>query len=265
MDTACGQSIILSSGNILTKSIAWKNGSDAANEEVYESLKSCFDGPSKIIQTGDVYEVFGDDIKNVNGDSERQDLKISLKIFLYSPEKGDLASSIEKGLRLTSSETLDTLVVTFSGHMEGIPISLDIVKSAWLILEDMVRNGKVKVIGLSDVDTQLFIQLHDWAQIKPGIIQINLASCCVVPPELADFCKKEGIQLLTHSDPINALSQEKINMLIEALASHDTFKSESSSVHWDLKWVVRYQVHLKSRGVVATKGYSAAINKQCFK
>lgn len=54
-------------------------------------------------------------------------------------------------------------------------------------------------------------------------------------------------------------------MLIEALASHDTFKSESSSVHWDLKWVVRYQVHLKSRGVVATKGYSAAINKQCFK
>lgn len=87
--------------------------------------------------------------------------------------------------------------------MEGIPISLDIVKSAWLILEDMVRNGKVKVIGLSDVDTQLFIQLHDWAQIKPGIIQINLASCCVVPPELADFCKKEGIQLLTHSDPIS--------------------------------------------------------------
>lgn len=42
MDTACGQSIILSSGNILTKSIAWKNGSDAANEEVRFHIQLIF-------------------------------------------------------------------------------------------------------------------------------------------------------------------------------------------------------------------------------
>lgn len=118
---------------------------------------------------------------------------------------GILTVHFHSGLQLTSAETLDTLVVTFSGSTEGTPITLDVVKLAWLTLEEMVNAGKVKVIGLSDVDTQLFIQLHTWAKIKPGIIQINLASCCVVPPELSEFCKKEGIQLLTHSDPIGEI------------------------------------------------------------
>jgi len=38
-------------------------------------------------------------------------------------------------------------------------------------------------------------------QIKPNIVQINLATCCVVPPALQEFTKENDIQLLTHSDP----------------------------------------------------------------
>lgn len=38
-------------------------------------------------------------------------------------------------------------------------------------------------------------------QVKPNIIQINLATCCVVPPALQEFTKQNDIQLLTHSDP----------------------------------------------------------------
>mgnify|MGYP001795350754 CR=1 FL=1 len=59
------------------------------------------------------------------------------------------------GLKLTSADALDTLVLTFSGHTEGTPVSLDLVKAAWLTLEEMVKSEKVKVIGLSDVDTQV--------------------------------------------------------------------------------------------------------------
>lgn len=38
-------------------------------------------------------------------------------------------------------------------------------------------------------------------QVKPNIVQINLATCCVVPPALQEFTKENDIQLLTHSDP----------------------------------------------------------------
>jgi len=106
-------------------------------------------------------------------------------------------------LKNASADYLDTLVITHSGRSEAIPLSLETLQDTWKTLEEMVNNGKVKVIGLSDVDTEVFIQLHTWAQVKPGIIQINLASCCVVPPELSEFCKQQGIQLLTHSDPIS--------------------------------------------------------------
>ena len=43
----------------------------------------------------------GDDMRTSNEDVDRQDLKISLKIFLYSEEKSDLVIAVEKGWYLT--------------------------------------------------------------------------------------------------------------------------------------------------------------------
>jgi hypothetical protein len=187
--------------------------------------------------------LFGEDEKNNNTENvDRQELKVSLKLFLYSMKDDDLTTAVNKGtsttyfakhflnfsyicgnlymsdsllkyvagLALARVDYLDTVVVTFSGRSEGSPLSLEEVQRTWATLEEMVNKGKVKVIGLSDVDTQLFIQLHAWAAVKPGIIQINLASCCVVPPELSEFCKQQGIQLLTHSDPISKAALVKI-------------------------------------------------------
>jgi glutamate--cysteine ligase regulatory subunit len=106
----------------------------------------------------------------------------------------------------TSVDYVDTLVLSFSQQSETSRVTLDMMKETWKVLEDCVKNNSVKMIGLCDVDTQLFIQLYQWANVKPSIIQINLASCCVVPPELSEFCKENGIQLLTHSDPISKAS-----------------------------------------------------------
>jgi hypothetical protein len=38
-------------------------------------------------------------------------------------------------------------------------------------------------------------------QVKPCIVQINLATCCVVPPDLQEYAKLNDILLLTHNDP----------------------------------------------------------------
>ena len=107
------------------------------------------------------------------------------------------------GLKNVSSDHLDTLVVSFAGQSDTATLSLETVQKAWSVLEDAVRSNQVKMIGLCDVDTQLFMQVYEWANVKPSIVQINLASCCVVPPELASFSKEHNIQLLTHSDPIS--------------------------------------------------------------
>ena len=96
-------------------------------------------------------------------------------------------------------------------------------------------------LGLSDIETQAFIELHNAARIKPEAIQINLESCCVVPPELVTFTRENNIQLLTHNDPINILPTETLKSILPSL----------SSVHW----TVRYQTLLRCRGIIHNKGY----------
>lgn len=37
--------------------------------------------------------------------------------------------------------------------------------------------------------------------MKPNTNQVNLDSCCVMPPEMTAFARDNDIQLLTHNDP----------------------------------------------------------------
>lgn len=80
-------------------------------------------------------------------------------------------------------------------------VCLEKLKNFWKVLEELVLSGKVAQIGVADVEESAFRSLYEWAKIKPSIIQINLATCCVVPPTLQTFCKENDVQLLTHSDP----------------------------------------------------------------
>lgn len=50
-------------------------------------------------------------------------------------------------------------------------------------------------------DFYLKFVLSHAMQIKPSSNQVNLASCCVMPPDLTAFAKEFDIQLLTHNDP----------------------------------------------------------------
>jgi glutamate--cysteine ligase regulatory subunit len=252
--------IIISTGNILAlnKSV-FKKGSEAAAEELFETLKSCLENKKELVDSYSDEKSF--EILQENGNDFKEDrleLKISLKIFLYSLNKDDLKTSIERGLQTTNADYMDTLVISFAGQSDTTRLTLDMMKTAWSVLEEFANIGKAKMIGVCDVDTQLFIQLYSWATVKPNIVQINLASCCVVPPELSEFCKQQSIQLLTHSDPLNILPEDKLQQLMKQFESG--IPEEIPKPHdWEVKWILRYQVHVKSRGVLSNKGYVAAI------
>jgi len=253
--------IVLYSGNILNKALSLRKGNESNDDELFESLKSGVGQKSDKSgepQNGNAIEVFAEEETNSsNGMGDRQDSKVTLKLFLYSLDQKDIIAAINRGLRSTSVDYLDNIILSFSGYSKAGALTLEHIQKAWDVLENQVAAGKVRMIGLSDVDTQLFIQLYDLASVKPGIIQINLATCCVVPPELAEFCKLKGIQLLTHSDPLNVLPDEKVSELGNLL--NDSAILDKHLATWDIRWVMRFQVHLKTRGVLATKGYVAAL------
>ena len=120
-------------------------------------------------------------------------------------------------------------------------ITVEQGKELWDTLEDLVDKDQAYSLGVSDIDTQSFIELHSSSRVKPEAIQVNLESCCVVPPELVTFTRENNIQLLTHNDPQNILPAETLKTVISCL----------TEVHW----IVRYQTLLRCRGIIQNKGY----------
>ncbi|KAL0861572.1 hypothetical protein ABMA27_009073 [Loxostege sticticalis] len=118
------------------------------------------------------------------------------------------------------------------------------IKVLWAVLEDYVKQGRVHQLGVADVGGGCLRKLHAWARVRPAIAQINLASCCVVPPSLHAFCRANDVQLLTHADPPDLLSIAAVKTLSDAGVGCN-----------NLDWCARYQVHIKCRGVLALKGY----------
>ncbi|KOB56529.1 putative gamma-glutamylcysteine synthetase, partial [Operophtera brumata] len=161
-----------------------------------------------------------DDVQNKMAEAERKDLKIDYidnVTLAYNP---DTLHKDDTNLKNNHST-------------KASPISL---RSNNL--------GRVHQLGVADVGGGCLRKLHAWSLVKPAIAQINLASCCVVPPALHAFCRANDVQLLTHADPPDLLSMAAVKTLSDAGVFCDT-----------LEWCARYQVHIKCRGVLALKGY----------
>lgn len=125
-------------------------------------------------------------------------------------------------------------------------VSLEDGMAFWKAMESTVEEEIASSLGVSDVETPAFIELHNSAKIKPEAIQINLESCCVVPPELVTFTRENNIQLLTHNDPQNILPTDTLKTIFSSL----------TEVHW----TVRYQTLLRCRGIIQNKGYIISAN-----
>nr|XP_056700715.1 glutamate--cysteine ligase regulatory subunit-like [Euleptes europaea] len=146
-------------------------------------------------------------------------------------------------------DQLDSVIIAPPPTEDGINLSLEYLQPYWAELENLVQNKKIVAIGTSDLDKAMLEELFLWAQVKPSSNQVNLASCCVMPPDLTAFAKEFDIQLLTHNDPKELLREASFQ---EALQE----SIPECHVHeWTPLWLLRYSVIVKSRGIIKSKSY----------
>ncbi|KAG8271757.1 hypothetical protein J6590_056232 [Homalodisca vitripennis] len=168
-----------------------------------ESLKIALKGWSPPAENnGTCLEVRSNDETIKVSGVERSELRTSAKVFITSDKKEALQEAIDKLFASLEADNIDSVVMAYTGTSHEANNRLSEIQHLWEVLEANVQSGKLSRIGISDVDTDLFITLYNSAKTKPSIVQINLASCCVVPPALQEFCKQNDIQLLTHNDPL---------------------------------------------------------------
>uniref|UniRef100_A0A3P9PDJ4 Glutamate--cysteine ligase regulatory subunit n=1 Tax=Poecilia reticulata TaxID=8081 RepID=A0A3P9PDJ4_POERE len=180
---------------------------------------------------------------------EREEVKISAKLFLCESGQTAIRDAVETACQTLAVSQLDSVIIAPPGPLEGDGQSLAHLQPAWEELESLVRKQKIAAIGTSDLDKELLEQLYNWAQVKPSSNQVNLASCCVMPPDLTAFAKEFDIQLLTHNDPKELMSTATFQEAMQEGAPG------LSATDWRLEWVLRYSVIVKSRGIIKSKGY----------
>ncbi|KAM7409949.1 hypothetical protein PAMA_001436 [Pampus argenteus] len=186
---------------------------------------------------------------------EREELKVSAKLFLCESGQSSIRDAVEMACQTLAVSQLDSVIIAPPGLLEGDSQTLAHLQPAWEELEALVRSQRIAAIGTSDLDKDLLEELYNWAQVKPSSNQVNLASCCVMPPDLTAFAKEFDIQLLTHNDPKELMSAATFKEAVREGTQ------DLDIADWRLEWVLRYSIIVKSRGIIKAKGYLISARK----
>ncbi|XP_058460837.1 glutamate--cysteine ligase regulatory subunit [Malaya genurostris] len=262
--------VIVSTGNVLNVSDLRKKAGQKPTDELMDCLRSTF-AEAEIIdatekQPGLVTRKNDDLLEKVK-EHKRTDIKIGAKIFLNHYSETCLTDAVEKLFESLNVSYLDNVILAYhprvpnsadrelngevkEGVIEwavGTDNAVNNLKKLWSSLEKYAIDNKIGQLGIADLDVDSLKNLYEASTVHPSITQINLAACCVVPPQLQEYCGKNDIQLLTHSDPQELLPRQVLDDL-ELRAYRAT-------------WTTRYQVHIKCRGVLAAKGFIVGLTR----
>jgi glutamate--cysteine ligase regulatory subunit len=183
---------------------------------------------------------------------DRDDLKITLKVFLNEFSLNDVDSAIAAILLELKVDNIEQLIVDFphSGDDEVDNVWLEKVSAVWKELEKLVQNGKVISIGVADFNLKALKMLVDKVDVKPCVNHFSIDGCCVVPPELQAYAQENDIQLLTHNDPhpfpLREVFQTICTLNKDAPVCREIFAPT---------WAARYSVWIRRRSIMAAKGY----------
>eukprot|EP00112_Aurelia_sp_Birch-Aquarium-sp1_P008665 Seg1960.7 transcript_id=Seg1960.7/GoldUCD/mRNA.D3Y31 product="Glutamate-cysteine ligase regulatory subunit" protein_id=Seg1960.7/GoldUCD/D3Y31 len=186
-------------------------------------------------------------------ETDRALMKVTAKVFAHQIDHHQLKEAILESLDELGIINFDVVFLAFPQLPEDSELSFtEVAKPFWREMEKMKDDGLVSHLACCDLDAGKLKELLSWARIKPEVNQVNLTSCCHMPQNLVEFAKQEEILLHTHGDPPTLLPDDNVESVMGSYA-------EDNIQGWSTRWVVRYSIVVKCRGVIKNKGYIASL------
>ena len=173
----------------------------------YQNEKEVGDGINKAIQEGIV---------------KREELFVVTKLWVGDKENPEEA--IKKSLALLNLSYVDCYldhwpmqIFEWEGKNYVIPTHV-----VWKSMENLVRKGYTKSIGVCNYNVMRLMDLIALAEIKPVINQIEYHPY-LVQDNLIDYCKSNQIEIMSYNVLCRGVyvsrfhSEEKLNLLDESL------------------------------------------------
>lgn len=119
----------------------------------------------------------------------RQDIFLTTKVNTHFMREGSEAvrQCIEESIKKLQVDYIDLLLIHW-------PVK-DCVKHTWQVMEDFVRSGKVRSIGVSNFNPNHLDELMEYAEIRPVVNQIELHPFMSQEENVA-YNRQYGIQVV---------------------------------------------------------------------
>lgn len=213
-------------GTLIPDPIATRNATRAALEAGFR----CLDTAERYRTEKEV----GEAIREVFalGEIKREDVFVITKLWNTNHRPERVKPAFEASLRRLQLDYVDLYLIhtpfafqpgdeqdprDASGNViydRGISLS-----DTWSAMEELVREGKCRAIGLSDVDVEKVRKISEAAAIKPAVVHVE--SHPYLPEwELLNYCRANGIVFqafaaLGHSSEPNLLTDPVITAIAD--------------------------------------------------
>lgn len=143
----------------------WRLRGETARENVRLALQAGF----RLIDTAQLYEneqEVGDGIRQSGVPREEIFLTTKIATDVMRQDEAAIRASIDESLARLQTPYLDLLLIHW-------PVK-DCVRKTWQVMEDYVRQGKVKNLGVSNFNPRHLDDLLGYATIRPVLNQIEV-------------------------------------------------------------------------------------------
>ena len=144
----------------------------------------------RLIDTAQAYgneEAVGAAIKNCG--IAREELFITTKVWFRNYEPEACRASLEESMSKLGLDYLDMILLHWP---------LGNVYAAWRVLEEYYRSGRVRAIGVSNMDPDRVIDLITFNEIKPALNQIEAHLYCQRQSD-RQWMKKYGVAVQAYA------------------------------------------------------------------
>lgn len=243
----------------------WKVPNEKCEEMVYNAIKAGYRLIDEASDYGNEKEA-GDGIAKAisEGIVKREDLFVVSKLWNTNHRKEHVREACLRTLKDLNVKYLDLFHIHFPISLKHVPLNkrypagwfynpedpvliTDPVpyRETYEAMEELVNEGLVKNIGVSNVNTCFITDILSYAKVKPAVVQVEIHPY-LSNKGLIDYCHKRDIQVTAYSSfgasSYHELGSTEPSVLQHPLVNEIASKHNVTSAQVCLKWSVQNNV-----------------------
>lgn len=172
--------------------------------QMVDALSYAIDNGYRHIDTAHLYRVepeVGDVInqKIKDGVVKREDLFVTTKVWHHYHRPSDVEVSVRASLRRLNLDYIDLVLMHWpmSITQDGVDEKIDYLDT-WRGFENVLRQGLVKSIGVSNFNVEQMRRILANCQVKPVVNQVEI-NLNLGQKDLVDYCQSQDVIIVAYS------------------------------------------------------------------